>query len=73
MGGCLLAHDIHKHGHSPCKMPQDVAVEEPHTGVVGAEPQYGVSAARDLESVSQDSAREVVGIGIVIILVVTAA
>lgn len=48
-------------------------MEEPHARVVRAEPEHGVSAARDLHRVAEDGAREVVWAFAVAVIVVGAA
>lgn len=72
MSARLLTHNIDKHSHPPCQMPHDMTVKEPDTRVVSPEPENGVSASRDLHCIAEDGAGEVVGIGILIIVIVIA-
>lgn len=58
----LVAHDIKHHGHPARQVPQHVTVEKPSPWVVGAEPQHGVTAARDLDRVPKNGAGEIVRI-----------
>jgi hypothetical protein len=47
-----VPHDIDEHRHPRREMPQDMAMKEPHTGIVGAEAEYRVAAAGDLDCVA---------------------
>jgi hypothetical protein len=54
--------DINKHRHTRGKVPKNMAMEKPDTGIIGPESQNRVPAAGNLDSIAQRGARQIVGL-----------
>jgi hypothetical protein len=57
-----ITHNINKHRHPRRKVPQNMAMEEPHAGIIGAEAKYRIAAAGDLNCIAEGGAGEIVGL-----------
>lgn len=56
---CGITLHVQQHPHAGGCMPCDVAMQQPHTWIIGAKAEDGVTAAGNLHSVTVDGTGEV--------------